>query len=131
MNSSRRGFLRFGLALGAAKALRISGLASEASGAPLFLDVPRSSSGIEWVHENAMSPSRYLPEAVGPGCAFLDYDNDGWMDIFLVNSGPSDFWKPSRSEEHTSELQSRLHLVCRLLLEKKKNWSVQRALRYA
>src|SRR2546429_6350445 len=29
--------------------------------------------------------------------------------------------KPSRSEEHTSELQSRLHLVCRLLLEKKKN----------
>src|SRR2546422_2235259 len=29
--------------------------------------------------------------------------------------------RPSRSEEHTSELQSRLHLVCRLLLEKKKN----------
>src|SRR2546422_5898223 len=29
-------------------------------------------------------------------------------------------WQP-RSEEHTSELQSRLHLVCRLLLEKKKN----------
>src|SRR5687768_17976420 len=28
--------------------------------------------------------------------------------------------KPARSEEHTSELQSRLHLVCRLLLEKKK-----------
>src|SRR2546422_5545825 len=28
---------------------------------------------------------------------------------------------PPRSEEHTSELQSRLHLVCRLLLEKKKN----------
>src|SRR6266513_1782053 len=96
MNSSRRGFLRFGLALGAAKALRISGLGSEASGAPLFLDVPPSSSGIEWVHENAMSPSRYLPEALGPGCAFLDFDNDGWMDIFLVNSGPSDFWKPTK-----------------------------------
>src|SRR6266550_5206911 len=29
--------------------------------------------------------------------------------------------QPGRSEEHTSELQSRLHLVCRLLLEKKKN----------
>src|SRR5216684_8612652 len=29
-------------------------------------------------------------------------------------------WRPRRSEEHTSELQSRLHLVCRLLLEKKK-----------
>src|SRR2546429_2570247 len=32
-----------------------------------------------------------------------------------------DFFRQSRSEEHTSELQSRLHLVCRLLLEKKKN----------
>src|SRR2546429_1197482 len=32
-------------------------------------------------------------------------------------------WLAMRSEEHTSELQSRLHLVCRLLLEKKKNHS--------
>jgi hypothetical protein len=37
-----------------------------------------------------------MPEAFGPGCAFLDYDNDGWMDIYLVNSGPSDFWQPSK-----------------------------------
>src|SRR2546422_3967044 len=41
------------------------------------------------------------------------------------------FWKrmaPMRSEEHTSELQSRLHLVCRLLLEKKKSsWTHARA----
>src|SRR2546422_7453726 len=34
---------------------------------------------------------------------------------------PNDFRRKHRSEEHTSELQSRLHLVCRLLLEKKKN----------
>src|SRR2546422_8581597 len=32
---------------------------------------------------------------------------------------------PVRSEEHTSELQSRLHLVCRLLLEKKKNQQIR------
>jgi hypothetical protein len=63
---------------------------------PLFSYVPPSVSGINWVHENAMSESHFLPEALGPGCAFLDYDNDGWMDIFLVNSGPSDFWKPSK-----------------------------------
>src|SRR2546422_1100529 len=37
------------------------------------------------------------------------------------SSSPAPAWLPSvRSEEHTSELQSRLHLVCRLLLEKKK-----------
>jgi len=43
-----------------------------------------------------MSPERYLPETLGPGCAFLDYDNDGWLDIYLVNSGPSDFYQPSQ-----------------------------------
>src|SRR2546422_2110907 len=37
----------------------------------------------------------------------------------------SRFRTPSRSEEHTSELQSRLHLVCRLLLEKKKINSIK------
>ncbi len=63
---------------------------------PLFEEVPASASGITWKHDNAMSDNRYLPETLGPGCAFLDYDNDGWMDIYLVNSGPSDFWKPAK-----------------------------------
>ena len=43
-----------------------------------------------------MSPSRYLPETMGPGAAFLDFDNDGWMDIYLVNAGPSDFFQPKK-----------------------------------
>jgi len=63
---------------------------------PLFEEIPASKSGIHFVHDNAMSEQRYLPESLGPGCAFLDYDNDGWMDIYLVNSGPCDFWKPSK-----------------------------------
>ena len=67
-----------------------------AAGPPPFEQVPASASGIRWVHQNAMSPEHYLPEALGPGCAFLDYDNDGWMDIFLVNSGPCDFYRPPR-----------------------------------
>ena len=69
---------------------------SGAPPAPLFEEIPASASGITWVHDNAMSPERFLPETLGPGCAFLDYDNDGWMDIYLVNSGPSDFFKPSK-----------------------------------
>src|SRR6266436_822827 len=96
MNFSRRGFLRLGMAVGAAKALRIPVQAPETAGAPLFHEVAPSSSGINWVHENAMSDNRYLPETLGPGCAFLDYDNDGWMDIYLVNSGPCDFWTPTK-----------------------------------
>ena len=63
---------------------------------PLFEEITPSRCGIEWVHDNAISVEHYLPETLGPGCAFLDYDNDGWMDIYLVNSGPCDFWKPAK-----------------------------------
>ena len=68
--------------------------AEEKAVQPLFKEIPPQNSGIHWVHENAMSADRHLPEALGPGCAFFDYDNDGWMDIYLVNSGPADIWKP-------------------------------------
>ncbi len=60
-----------------------------------FEEVAAKKSGITWVHNNGHSPDRYLPETVGAGCAFLDYDNDGWLDIYLVNSGPSDFYTPN------------------------------------
>jgi hypothetical protein len=62
----------------------------------LFEEVPATTTGITWRHENAMSSERHLPETVGPGCAVFDYDNDGWMDIYLVNSGPCDFYHPTR-----------------------------------
>ena len=39
---------------------------------------------------------KHLPETSGAGCAFLDYDNDGWMDIYLVNSGKADFYTPQK-----------------------------------
>ena len=85
MQLSRRNFLLGGAAFG---------LQAGTLPAPLFEEVPASTSGIAWTHENARSPERYLPETLGPGVAFLDYDNDGWMDIYLVNSGPCDFWTP-------------------------------------
>jgi hypothetical protein len=47
------------------------------------------------VHSSGKSAERYLPETDGSGCAFLDYDNDGWMDIYLVNTGRSDFFTPA------------------------------------
>jgi enediyne biosynthesis protein E4 len=60
----------------------------------LFEPVPPLHSGITWTHVNGRSPNYYLPETTGAGCAFLDYDNDGWMDIYLVNSGECDFYTP-------------------------------------
>ena len=80
--------------------LLMMGGAATLSGAsatpPLFEEMDPAATGIRWTHTNAMSDSHYLPETLGPGCAFLDYDNDGWMDIYLVNSGPCDFWKPAQ-----------------------------------
>ena len=61
----------------------------------LFEEVPSNLSGITWSHVNGRSPEYYLPETTGAGCAFLDYDNDGWMDIYLVNSGKCDFFNPN------------------------------------
>jgi enediyne biosynthesis protein E4 len=91
MKLTRRDVL---LAVGCSAASRLH--SATTGGAPIFEEIPPEVSGITWVHENARSDMRYLPEALGPGCAFLDYDNDGWMDIFLVNSGPSDFYTPRK-----------------------------------
>src|SRR5271169_1074123 len=91
---SRRELLRL---LSAAPAV-CSGIAfsedSQNAGGGLFERVPSSASGISWKHENGRSLEYYLPETTGSGCAFLDYDNDGWMDIYLVNSGRCDFYEP-------------------------------------
>ncbi|MFZ0641169.1 MAG: CRTAC1 family protein [Candidatus Acidiferrales bacterium] len=67
-----------------------------ANTAPTFEVIPNSVSGISWVHVAGISPQMYEPETLGAGCAFLDYDNDGWMDIYLVNSGKCDFYTPPR-----------------------------------
>jgi enediyne biosynthesis protein E4 len=92
---SRRRFLSLlGLA-GVSAAAGVSPFRARVVAAPpLFEEIPPAASGITWVHENAMSADRYLPETMGPGVAFCDFDNDGWIDIFMVNSGASDFYKP-------------------------------------
>jgi hypothetical protein len=59
-----------------------------------FVEVPSSQSKITWTHDNGRSELRHLPETCGGGGLFFDFDNDGWMDIYLVNSGPSDFYTP-------------------------------------
>ncbi|HEX6545981.1 MAG TPA: CRTAC1 family protein, partial [Bryobacteraceae bacterium] len=49
-----------------------------------FADIT-SKAGIHFNHHSGAFGKKFLPETLGPGCAFLDYDNDGWQDILLVN----------------------------------------------
>src|SRR5581483_11911642 len=103
----RRQFMRFaGAAAGSACGASVLGLWPRAAVAAalaqrqeksraLFERIPGSASGITWRHVNGRSSEYYLPETTGAGCAFLDYDNDGWMDIYLVNSGKCDFYDPN------------------------------------
>src|SRR3954451_19939400 len=44
-----------------------------------------AAAGIQFRHNSGAFGKKYLPETLGPGCAFLDYDADGWLDILLVS----------------------------------------------
>ncbi len=66
--------------------LRALGALSGTAASPGFrlLDVT-SSVGIQFQHNSGAFGGKYLPETLGSGCAFLDYDRDGWQDILLIN----------------------------------------------
>jgi enediyne biosynthesis protein E4 len=55
------------------------------SGPIEFVDVT-AQAGIHFKHNSAAFGKKYLPETMGSGVCLIDYDNDGWQDIFLVNS---------------------------------------------
>ena len=44
-----------------------------------------AAAGLEFRHNTGAYGGKFLPETLGAGCAFLDYDADGWQDILLVN----------------------------------------------
>jgi enediyne biosynthesis protein E4 len=79
-----------------------AGVTSSRPGGPAapevtFRDVTQQS-GIRFVHNNGAFGKKFLPETLGPGVAFIDYDNDGWPDIFLVNGMD---W-PGLVQKHTT-----------------------------
>ncbi len=69
------------------------------AGTPQFTDVT-AQSGITWRHDNGKTPDKYMIETMGGGGAFLDYDGDGLLDIYLVNGGPTRVYKPAVPPRH-------------------------------
>src|SRR5215475_6916433 len=59
-----------------------------------FLDVA-SAAGIRFKHDNAASPEKYLIETMGGGCGWIDYDQNGLLDLYLVNSAATPAYKPA------------------------------------
>ena len=85
---NRRSFLRGFAGAAGASVLPLDlfgGAAPEVSSPGFKLVDVTSSSGIQFLHNSGAYGGKLLPETLGSGCAFLDYDRDGWQDILLIN----------------------------------------------
>lgn len=60
-----------------------------------FVDVA-SQAGIKFRHDNAASPEKYLIETMGSGCGWIDYDQNGLLDLYLVNGATTHVYTPKQ-----------------------------------
>ena len=90
---SRRDLLKFmGAVLAAGRPIRATGPAANPVN---FVDVVPSA-GITFRHDNAASSEKYLIETMGSGCGWIDYDQDGLLDLYLVNGAETHVYKPKQ-----------------------------------
>ncbi|MCL4795753.1 MAG: VCBS repeat-containing protein [Bryobacteraceae bacterium] len=78
----------------------ITAAVAAAQTAPRFTDVTKAA-GIAFRHNAGKAGKKWLPETMGSGCAFVDADGDGWLDIVLINSRD---WTPRAGRRSTSAL---------------------------
>ena len=99
---SRRGFLRSVLTILGAALLRRKAQALAPGTAELppfsqFVDVAQSAGLTKVMPYGEGTTATYLTEIMGGGCAFIDYDNDGWMDVFILGGRRLDSIPPGAS----------------------------------
>ncbi len=99
---NRRDFLiQLGGAAAATPFLPALGAAQQSSGLDFRLVDVTSASGVQFRHNSGAAGGKLLPETLGSGCAFFDYDGDGWQDILLVNGMD---WKGTPKQRSTLRL---------------------------
>ncbi len=64
-----------------------------------FVDLT-AQAGIQFKHDNAATPRKYMIETMGSGGAWLDFDGDGFLDLFFVNGGPTPAYRPLSPPHH-------------------------------
>jgi enediyne biosynthesis protein E4 len=93
---SRRDLLKYlgsaGIGLAVSPLLRFD---SQPRSPVTFVDVAHSA-GITFQHDNAASPEKYLIETMGSGCGWIDYDQNGLLDLYLVNGAATRVYSPKR-----------------------------------
>ena len=97
MTFSRRKFLQqmggASLALAAPCPWSAPRISPQATRTIAFTDVAQSA-GITFRHENAASPEKFLIETMGSGCGWIDYDQNGLLDLYLVNGAATRVFTP-------------------------------------
>ena len=72
------------------------------SGPIIFEDVAKEAGLTSWHHEMGPTEKKFILETVGSGVALLDYDNDGWLDIYLVNGSTYDAMSGKTTPPHAA-----------------------------